>query len=69
MQLLPLNENEVAEDIVDDVNAAVILEESRQRLLSEEVIMIQDCLRIVVHAIVVSIQVAPGVPLFWNLPF
>ena len=69
MHLLPQNENGVAEDIVDGVNGAVIDKVSGQRLLPEEVIVIQEGLRIVGHAIVDSIQLTPGVPFIRNLPF
>ena len=69
MHLLPQNEDRVAEDVVDGVNGAVVHEVSGQRLIPEEVMVIQEGLRIVDHAVVLSIQVAPGVPLFRYLPF
>ena len=55
MHLLPQNEEGMAEDKVDGVNGAVIHEVSGQRLLPEEVIVIQEGLRIIDHAIVLSI--------------
>ena len=69
MHLLPQNEYGVAEDKVDGVNGAVVHEVCGQRLLPEEVMVIQEGLRIVDHAIVLCIQVAPGVPLIRYLPF
>ena len=63
MHLLPQNEYWVTEDEVYCVNRAVIHEMSRQRPLPEEVIVIEKGLRIIDHAIVVCIEVAPGVAL------
>ena len=63
MHLLPQNEYWVTEDEVYCVNRAVIHEMSRQRPLPEEVIVIEKGLRIIHHAIVVCIEVAPGVAL------
>ena len=67
MHLLPQHEYWVAEHIVDGVNGAVVHKMSRQWLLPEEVVMMQQGVRVIDHAIVHRVQVAPGMALSGHL--